>query len=358
MAAVDLDQHITPRFDDQEWLDALDQALPVGLFLLDPEGILLYGNRSLARLLKWDGPMIGIPVTEFMPPSCQTVLASGEWERLREGNEVFQRQLELVDAWGNPVHAQVTAIPYPTPQGIRLLVGIVKDVTEEERLRLKKQAADRVVLHDLKNPLSGFLGLAQLMRREFPDSDRVRHFSERLMVEGLRLLRLMETQLALGRLEDGPFTYNPEPLSWSEAVAHALEDWVPPELRAARAFHGEGLYQEQDFFTHPALVKIALGQVLRNAFQHSPAGSPVFLHLDYITPEATASIRVTNEGSIADKDLPAGGWPIRGDTRRLGLFLAGQVCRALGGSLVLTSQANPVVFELRLPNRQPEGALW
>lgn len=262
---------------------AVDAALPVGLYLMDSEGVFLYGNEQLQKILEWPLPLLGVSLAEFLPAERRFNLLKNHREYFSQPNNLVRQTVYLITASGRQITANVQATTYALEDNFNVVVGTIEDITEEEQLRLKKDATDRVVLHDLKNPLSGFLGLAQLMKREIKDTPDIDALSDELQRHGLRLLRLLETQLALGRIESEQFNLIREPIDIETLIEEALTDWVSEDVRSQKNWHltYEDKTSNWDFNCHATLLRVVLGQILRFGFENCPINSELDVSLAY-----------------------------------------------------------------------------
>lgn len=341
---VILAQDNSAGIDFQELMQVLDESLPVGLFMMDLDGVFLYGNRALKDILEWDGQLIGVSLAEFFPTEKRETLLHLHREQFATSGTSRTEKVYMVNAKGKSFTALVRAAVHQIEEGFNVVIGTIQDVTEEERLQLKRDATDRVVLHDLKNPLSGFLGLAQLLRREFSD-ETIHRFSLELQRDGMQLLRLMETQLALGRVETDQFKLIPEAIEPATLFEEALADWVPEDATSTRSFvlAYAPEFTSEGFYTNATLVRAVFGQVLRFAFENSPPGSTIAVTLS----------RGEDRSLVCDVALPnsKGGLfqspPYQWDEMlQLDLWLVKKTMRQLG--IACTPFPNPDARELTL----------
>jgi PAS domain S-box-containing protein len=214
-----------------------------------------------------------------------------------------------------------------------------------------------VVAHELRNPLSTVRMAAGLVRRALPDrpevAARAAESSERAAVRADGILQAL---LDGARADAGKLEVRCAPL-----VVEALL----PEIRAL----GDGLASEArwEVRSPPALPRVqgdatrlmqVLGNLLGNAFRHSPRGGTVSLE---ISPAAGGlEFRVRDEGpglSEADwEHLFERGWQGggHGGGLGLGLYLSRVLVEAQGGAIWAERPAGGgAVFGFRLPLAPP-----
>jgi len=193
------------RIAGSELLD----ALVTGVFLLDRDLQVNYLNAAAQTLLGL-GPnqALGRRITE-LARGTETLLPL--LERARRGGEgVVQRELAWpgprgVDRILNCAAAEITI----GPDSGRLLLEI-EDITQHRRLirenaLLAQLGGSRLMVrqlaHEIKNPLGGLRGAAQLLERELLDP-ALREYTRIIISEADRLTHLLDSMLGPSRPPD------------------------------------------------------------------------------------------------------------------------------------------------------------
>ncbi len=195
--------HLNPvRIDGTEMLD----AMVTSVFLLDQELNVQYLNAAAQTLLGL-GPNQALRrrITE-LTRGADTLLPM--FDRARNGGEgVVQREL----AWpgsGNVdriLDCAVTQVNLHDAQPWLLLE--IEDITQHRRLTrenalLAQLGGSRLMVrqlaHEIKNPLGGLRGAAQLLERELLDP-ALREYTRVIISEADRLTNLLDSMLGPGR---------------------------------------------------------------------------------------------------------------------------------------------------------------
>ncbi|HEY6619689.1 MAG TPA: nitrogen regulation protein NR(II) [Steroidobacteraceae bacterium] len=192
----------TLRIDGTELLD----AMVTSVFLLDEALRVTYLNAAAQALL-------GLSTNQALGRSIAELTRGAEslalmFERAREGGEgVVQREL----AWPAPggvdriLDCAVTQVLIGG-QRLRLLLEI-EDITQHRRLTrenalLAQLGGSRLMVrqlaHEIKNPLGGLRGAAQLLERELLDP-ALREYTRVIISEADRLTNLLDSMLGPGR---------------------------------------------------------------------------------------------------------------------------------------------------------------
>ena len=175
----------------------------------------------------------------YANPAAETLLAHGRkhlvgagLDKALPGNDEFLRRVEqsiaseggfnendlVLDLGGEPVHLHCVITPVENAEArlaleFRELEQQLK-IERESRL-IEQQAANRELMrnlaHEIKNPLGGIRGSAQLLERELPDAE-LREFTQVIVKETDRLQSLMNRLLTPHR------TPNVEPVNIHEVL--------------------------------------------------------------------------------------------------------------------------------------------
>jgi two-component system nitrogen regulation sensor histidine kinase GlnL len=185
---------------------------------------------------------------------------------------------DLVSRWGRRLPVGVTVSPLRDVQGHFIgTILLLRDIKRRKELEEDLKRADRLALmgtlaaglaHEIRNPLGGIKGAAQLLRRSADSDPAVRDFTDIMIREVDRVNQLMEQLLDLSR---------PSRLTLAAINIHEiLEDVL---LLETQALAGKELHVRKRF--DPSLPPIRgdraqLTQVflnlVKNAFQAMDAG--------------------------------------------------------------------------------------
>lgn len=217
----------TLRIDGAELLD----GMVTSIFLLDHDLNVTYLNAAAQTLL-------GVGLNQALARSIVDLTRGAEsllpmFERVRQGGDgVVQREL----AWPAPggvdriLDCAVTQVIMGDKN--RLLLEI-EDITQHRRLTrenalLAQLGGSRLMVrqlaHEIKNPLGGLRGAAQLLERELLDP-ALREYTRVIISEADRLTNLLDSMLGPGRPPSKQLVNVHELL---ERVYHLLRSEAPP----------------------------------------------------------------------------------------------------------------------------------
>ncbi len=352
-----------------EGTELLD-ALVTSVFLLDHDLQVSYLNAAAQGLLGLgSNQALGRRIIE-LTRGAETLLPL--FERARQGGEgVVQREL----TWPAPggidriLDCAVTVVSIGQESG-RLLLEI-EDITQHRRLTrenalLAQLGGSRLMVrqlaHEIKNPLGGVRGAAQLLERELLDP-ALREYTRIIISEADRLTHLLDSMLGPGRPPAKQLVNVHELL---ERVYHLLRGEAP-----------DGVSVERDYdpslpplTVDPNHIIQAMLNLGRNAIQalagsavHPRGGQPPRLILR--TRAATnVSIGARRHRLVATIQFEDNGpgvpaeirdtifYPLvsgRSDGTGLGLGLAQDLVSRHGGLIEFDSAPGRTIFVISLP---------
>jgi len=216
----------------------------------------------------------------------------------------------------------------------------------------------RALTHELKSPLTAIGGAAELLQDALPAADRAL-FSAQIREQTQRLHTLVERLLELSKLEHRHSLDHQQLLDLPERVGHVLAAHAPRLQQAGitvnwQPVRGVWVKGEAD------LLDMAIGNLLDNAVDFSPAGAHIDISLHTVAVQACLTMRDHGAG-VPDYALarlgerfystarPAepGQAPRKGSG--LGLAIVRQIMQLHGGSLQLAQATPGLQASLTLP---------
>jgi len=346
------------HFDPADLLDALS----TGIVMLDAQLCPVYANVAAQDLLAFSLKMArGRPFTELLHDAdglrgiLRRALASGEGIANREialRPAATPRDVRTLD---------VTITPFSGLTGTHLLLELA-DTTQRQRIARENDLLARLdgsrlmvrqLAHEIRNPLGGLRGAAQLLERELPAAS-LREYTQLIIGEADRLTALVDSM-------SGP-TRAP---SKTELNVHEICEHVYHLLRAEAP---AGIVIERDY--DPSLPNAmldrhqliqALLNVARNALQAQGDLGRIVLRtrarsnvsIGSALHRLVASVQVEDNGPGVPAHLRSSiFYPLvtgRANGTGLGLAVAQELVTRNGGIIEFESETGRTVFTLLLP---------
>jgi two-component system, NtrC family, nitrogen regulation sensor histidine kinase GlnL len=349
------------RLDSSELLD----AMVTSIFLLDQDLHVIYLNSAAQTLLGLgSNQALGRRIVDL---SRGTELLLPLFERARNGGEgVVQRELALPGTAGADriLDCAVTEVLL-RDQGPRLLLE-VEDITQHRRLTrenalLAQLGGSRLMVrqlaHEIKNPLGGLRGAAQLLERELLDP-ALREYTRVIISEADRLTSLLDSMLGPGRPPSKQLINVHELL---ERVYHLLRSEAPTEVIIDRDYDPS----LPPITVDPNHIIQAMLNLGRNAIQ-ALSGAPILSPRLVLRTRAASNVSVGAHrhklvASIQFEDNGPGVpndirdtifYPLvsgRSDGTGLGLGIAQDLVSRHGGLIEYDSAPGKTTFVISLP---------
>jgi signal transduction histidine kinase/streptogramin lyase len=232
---------------------------------------------------------------------------------------------------------------------------------ERQRRMLAEQASQAktdflaMVGHEIRTPLTGVMGMAELLGRQ-PIPEESRRFAEAIRRSGELLLRLIEDLLVWSRIEVGKLAIELRPFDLEALLAHAVEVERPQALRKGLAL---GLALDPRlrrwWLGDPLRIEQIVLNLLHNAVKYTQRGR-VDLRADIEGERVVVRVRDTGPGIAAEererlfRRFERGRTPPAAPGHGLGLAIARELVERMGGTIELTSEPGQgAEFIVRLP---------
>lgn len=353
------------HFDPTDLLDALS----TGIIMLDAQLCAIYANVAAQDLLAFSlNKARGRPFGDFLHDSHDLIvilrraLQTGEGFADRELTvrpAGAPRDVRTLDLTITPLQGQIT--------GTHLLLELA-DTTQRKRISRENDLLARLdgsrlmikqLAHEIKNPLGGLRGAAQLLERELHEAS-LREYTQVIIGEADRLAALVDSMAGPHRMPQK-----------TQLNVHEICEHVYHLIRAeARA----GIVVDRDY--DPSLPNATLDRnqmiqallnVARNALQavdqrapEGPAGKILLrtralsnVSIGSARHRLVASVQIEDNGPGVPEDLRSSiFYPLvtgRANGSGLGLAVAQELVTRNGGLIEFECEPGRTVFTLLLP---------
>ena len=282
-------------------------------------------------------------------------------EALDAGTGFIERELQLRRNGDAPITVDCTVTPLLVNKRTGLLLELAPQdrhlrISRDEQLSAQFDASRELIrglAHEIKNPLGGLRGAAQLLEREFPDSQH-REYTQVIIREADRLQNLVDRLLGPSQLpQRAPLNIH-EPL---EHVRQLLEAEAPGGVTVARDYDPS----IPDVMGDREQLVQALLNVARNALQAVQSQGRIVLRsrtrrqmtMNGHQHKLVALMEVEDDGpGVAPDMLEKIFYPMvttRPGGTGLGLPIAQQLIHSHGGLMECRSKPGCTVFSMFLP---------
>lgn len=185
---------------------ALFNRAPLAIFTLDREGRFLSANRAAIRMAGVAAPDGAARLGGYVVPSERPHVASELARSFQGETRDFMFHFRRED--GVLRQAATVIVPVEERGGLRAVLAIARDVTEEVELRERLTHSEKMaalgalvsgVAHELNNPLAGIAAMAQALRFDPGDPEDLARGLETVQQEAMRAARIVTDLLGFAR---------------------------------------------------------------------------------------------------------------------------------------------------------------
>jgi signal transduction histidine kinase len=236
----------------------------------------------------------------------------------------------------------------------------------EQRIEASRRELVAWISHDLRTPLAGIRAMAEALEDSMaPDPSRY-HRQMRVQVD--QLASMVDDLFELSKIDSDTLRLSLKEVSLYDIVSDTVAD-LRPVSRGREIRIEAPLAQEIVVTADPRELSRAIGNLLMNAVQHTPEGSPISVAVDLVGDHARVSV-IDAGGGIDEADLDRVFEPAwRGTSARtpaqqesasggagLGLAIVKGIVSAHRGEVTVHNVPGGCRFDLLLPRDLPLSA--
>lgn len=349
---------VTPvRRPDEQIVDNLTTAVLV----LDRDLRLLSLNPAAEALLDVSAKQVrGVRLRQLLPAA--TIFEASLSRVVESGHPLTERDMQLALTGSPPITVDCVITPvseHALPGG--LLVELLdldrhKQISREEQLMSQNESARALVrglAHEIRNPLGGLRGAAQLLEREV-DAEELKEYTRIIVHEADRLQALVDRLL-------GPRTLPRKRLINIHEVTERVRALIEAEAPGGIVVDRDYDPSIPELYADPELLIQAALNVAQNAVQAVAEAGHILVrtrvHRQYTIGQQrhrlVARIDICDNGSGIEEDLKALiFYPMvtgRADGTGLGLSIAQSLVNQHAGLIECHSEPGNTTFSILLP---------
>ena len=228
---------------------------------INPAALAMVGLRS-------DADALGRPMGEVV----QLMDATGA-AMPTDGRRLYDAPAEVSGVHGTPVPVRAALTPLAGGEGVVLLL---RDTTREREVERMKTEFLSNVSHELRTPLTPIRGYADLLAtRPGLTSAQVGAFASTILLESLKMNRVVDLLVDVAALEAGRLTVEPRPVRVADVVDLRLAAWRARAPERAGDLRRDVSPDLPDVHVDPTWVGKALDELIDNALKYSQPGATV-----------------------------------------------------------------------------------
>jgi len=340
-----IDRHVFTKklAENQKQYQLLIEKNSDGILVVNKEGIINFVNPA-AEIL------IGRSAEELLHHSFGfPVSANGgtEISLLGKGGKVKTVEMRLSDIkW----------------EDAPCYLALLRDITERKELEqksleynqmLEQAGKDKdkffsIIAHDLRSPLSSFLGITELMAEDLPSMniETLKELVLSMKGSAENLHRLLENLLQWAKIQRGLVPFDPEKVSLAEIMNDALT-MIQESARTKNITINFNVPDDLDVFADTNILQTVLRNLISNAVKFTRKGGHISLNAKVLDSE-NAEVSILDSGigicpamldTLFDISNKSGRKGTEGEpSSGLGLILCKEFIEILGGKMKVESE--------------------
>ncbi len=294
--------------ESEERFRRLSEATFEGVLLSEGDKI-LDANSTLAKMLGYElSEMLSMNVLDVYAETTRDTVS----EYIHSGYEQQYETMALrKDQSSFPIEVLSKAAPF---RGGIIKITAIRDITERKRVEQLREDTERIVRHDLKNPLNGIIGFAELVLSEqnYYENDKIVEWMSRIKDMGFQTLRMINHSLSLFKMEEGTYYFNPDAIDLVQLFKKLHEEFQNLQNMASTEMvyflNQQPLSWESSYLMMGEQLNLEslFANIIKNALEATPAHSKINIsisdtefHQDDETIDAVL-IDIHNAGTIPD----------------------------------------------------------
>ena len=364
-------RQVLHKSEEHHWLEKAVEQTAEGIVVIGEKGQVEYANRAWVHMHGYDSAeeLIGQPVKTFLkeegPQEDQPIF----YQCLQE-QKAYERVTRHVRRDGTTFPAYLTVTPLlDDERGAVTFVGTANDITKQKQYEQKlidarEKAEERSQLksaflanisHEVRTPLSGIIGIAEVLSEKV--TEEWREYALLIAQSGHRLLETLSAILDWTQLEGDSSQLHPSSFDIVERIEETVQFFRAQANEQGLSVHFEPASQSVPVTLDRSAVDRILNNLISNAVKFTEAGSITVA----VEPAGKhVVIRVADTGiGISEEFLPHLFEDFRqesaGTNRKyhgsgLGMAITKRLVKMLGGTIEVNSKRGQgSTFTIRLP---------
>ncbi|MBI3872797.1 MAG: PAS domain-containing protein [candidate division Zixibacteria bacterium] len=345
------------------YLDHIVEAVPTGIIAVDCDGIVRLFNAAAASLLGREANrVVGQSYLNLWP--ARRGDESSAAACARGALPVVNSRRQIDRPAGAPIALSVSTARLPSDNGtpggaLEVLVDLsALESLQTEMTRMRTLAAlgemAATVAHEIRNPLNGMLGFAELLARHCPPGSNQHEMADKILSGAEDLTALVHHLLEFAR---DPKIQR-RPMDWPRFLHSTLEQYEENARRRGKTLTLIRRWPESMPVAHADAI--CLRQAIWNVLENAEHAAPADLPIEFVAENRGSGVvlSICDRGPGIDPAIAGRVFSPFFTTREkgtgLGLATARKIVQAHGGSISISNrEGGGAKVEIELPTSIP-----
>ena len=175
---------------------------------------------------------------------------------------------------------------------------VLHDITQEKQLEQMREDLTSMIVHDLKNPLAGVIGFAEIMlnRSRKNGINDFEHFLESILQQANTMHDMVNNILEVHKMEDGTMEVEKEIAEFSEIIVKAVQQVEVSAKQKNVTIHSDLPEDFPTIFVDQAKIVRLFANILSNGIKYTPENGSIFIHTRIQRDSILTAITDTGQG--------------------------------------------------------------
>jgi PAS domain S-box-containing protein len=280
---------------ERNLLRKLIDNMPDRIYAKDLNGRFIVCNNALIKRMGKESvdDIIGKTDFDFLPHDLAAQYFENEQEILSSGQPLINHEESMGSVDGTIRWNLTSKVPLRDSKGQTIgIVGIGRDITDrklaEEEITLKNELLQTInaekdkffsiIAHDLKGPLSAFLGATQILSDEIHNMslEEIKEITINMKDSASNLYGLLENLLEWSRLKRGLMDFNPDRIKIKRLITQSIEV-LKESARKKNISVRFLLSEDMEIFADLHMLETVVRNLVSNAIKFTPVGGEVII---------------------------------------------------------------------------------
>ena len=346
---------------ERNLLRTLIDNMPDRIYAKDTQSRFIICNNALVKRMGKSSPddIIGKSDFDLVPHDLAERYYADEQEIIRSGKPLINHEESMGNISGTTRWSLATKVPLYDSQGkIIGIVGIGRDITErklaEEEIKLKNELLQTInaekdkffsiLAHDLKGPLSAFLGATQIFAEEIQTMtlEEIKDITLSMKNSAANIYGLLENLLEWSRLKRGMMDFIPETLNVKQKITASIEV-ITESVRKKEIKINYSLPEDLTIYADSHMFETVIRNLVSNAIKFTPKSGEISVSAT-ATQDNIVEIKICDTGIGMNRELISKLFLLNEKTNRkgtegepssgLGLLLCKEFIEKHGGKIL------------------------
>lgn len=309
MTEIELRSEITKRLQAEEELSILKRAIEQGpsmIIITDSSGIIEYVNPAFYSLSGYNASeTLGKKPNLLKSGYHDDAFYRTIWRTIESGN-VWKGEICNQTKNGAIFWQQTSISPVINKnREITHYISIQEDITQRKELERLKDDVERIMRHDIKQPLTSIIGYQQLLLGEPGLTDNQKQYCRNIEKASQRMLNMINFNLNILGLEAKSFNYSPVSIDLIQLMNHIFTDLDAP-IKSKKIDCVLTIDQNAEITNHKVVVQgdetlsyQLFSNLIKNAVEASPDNQTVQVNISEQPDSVT--IQISNQDVVPEE---------------------------------------------------------